>query len=395
MNFDIEEVRTQNAKIRVVGVGGAGGNAVNNMIGANLTGVDFVVVNTDQQDLEVSLATRKIQIGAELTKGLGAGANPEIGREAALADRDTIAEHLDGSDMVFVTAGMGGGTGTGAAPVIASVSKELGALTVGIVTKPFYFEGKKRKTNAEEGIRELKQFVDAIIVIPNDRIPLVVEKGTPMLKSFAVANDVLRHAVQGISDLILTPGLINLDFADVKAVMENSGRAVMGIGIGSGQDGAVVAAKKAIANPLLEDSSIDGARGVLINVTGGIDLSLNDIQEATAIIYESAHEDANIIFGSVVDPDKTDEVKITVIATGFEPRKEKPVPQDVKPWRSTRPRAYASTPVSRERVALKGADRILAKSLDDTKTQPLPTELVSYDDPYDMPSFMRRQEGKE
>lgn len=388
MNFDIEEVRAQNAKIRVVGVGGAGGNAVNNMIGANLTGVDFIAVNTDQQSLDVSLAPKKLQIGTELTKGLGAGSNPEIGREAAERDRDHLAELLDGSDMIFVTAGMGGGTGTGAAPVIASVGKELGALTVGIVTKPFFYEGKKRKMNAEAGIKELKQFVDAIIVIPNDRISLVVEKGTPVLKSFAIANDVLRHAVQGISDLILTPGLINLDFADVRAVMESSGRAVMGIGVGSGEDGATVAAKKAISNPLLEDSSIEGARGVLINITGGIDLSLSAVQEATALIYDSAHDDANIIFGSVIDPDATDEVRITVIATGFEPRTEKVALEEVKTWRS-RP-AYQPRR-ERERVALKGADRILAKSLDEKEPQPLPTELVSYDDPYDMPSFMRKK----
>ncbi len=386
MNFDIEEVRAQNAKIRVVGVGGAGGNAVNNMIGANLTGVDFIAVNTDQQSLDVSLAPKKLQIGTELTKGLGAGSNPEIGREAAERDRDHLAELLDGSDMIFVTAGMGGGTGTGAAPVIASVGKELGALTVGIVTKPFFYEGKKRKMNAEAGIKELKQFVDAIIVIPNDRISLVVEKGTPVLKSFAIANDVLRHAVQGISDLILTPGLINLDFADVRAVMESSGRAVMGIGVGSGEDGATVAAKKAISNPLLEDSSIEGARGVLINITGGIDLSLSAVQEATALIYDSAHDDANIIFGSVIDPDATDEVRITVIATGFEPRTEKVALEEVKTWRS-RP-AYQPR---RERVALKGADRVLAKSLNEKEPQPLPTELVSYDDPYDLPSFMRKK----
>jgi len=388
MNFDIEEVRAQNAKIRVVGVGGAGGNAVNNMIGANLTGVDFIAVNTDQQSLDISLAPKKLQIGTELTKGLGAGSNPEIGREAAERDRDHLAELLDGSDMIFVTAGMGGGTGTGAAPVIASVGKELGALTVGIVTKPFFYEGKKRKMNAEAGIKELKQFVDAIIVIPNDRISFVVEKGTPVLKSFAIANDVLRHAVQGISDLILTPGLINLDFADVRAVMESSGRAVMGIGVGSGEDGATVAAKKAISNPLLEDSSIEGARGVLINITGGIDLSLSAVQEATALIYDSAHDDANIIFGSVIDPDATDEVRITVIATGFEPRTEKVALEEVKTWRS-RP-AYQPRR-ERERVALKGADRILAKSLDEKEPQPLPTELVSYDDPYDMPSFMRKK----
>ncbi len=381
--FEIEEVKELKAKIRVVGVGGGGGNAVNNMIGANLQGIDFIAINTDAQVLETSLAPAKIQIGEELTRGLGAGSNPEIGREAALKDRDIIAEHLQGSDMVFITAGMGGGTGTGAAPVVASVAKELGALTVAIVTKPFFYEGKKRQANAEEGIKALKEQVDTLIVIPNDRIMLVVEKGTPLLKSFAIANDVLRQAVQGISDLILTTGLINLDFADVKTVMENAGRAVMGVGIADGENGASMAAKKAIQNPLLEDSNIDGARGILINITGGMELSLHDVQEATQLIYESAHKEANIIFGAVIDPDLTDEVRVTVIATGFEPKKEKVVVnEEVKRFK---PKSFSVPPRSKR---LSSTERVLAKSIK-TPVADLPSELLNYDDPYDLPTFMR------
>ncbi|VAX27619.1 Cell division protein FtsZ [hydrothermal vent metagenome] len=386
--FEIEELMEQTAKIRVIGVGGAGGNAVNNMIAANLKGIDFIAINTDLQVLETSLAPQKIQIGADLTRGLGAGSNPEIGRQAALHDYDAIAERLQGSDMVFITAGMGGGTGTGASSVVASIARELGALTVAVITKPFFYEGKKRLMNAEEGIKELRQHVDTIIVIPNDRISLVVEKGTPLLKSFTVANNVLRQAVQGISDLILTPGLINLDFADVKTVIEDSGRAVIGIGSGNGEAGAVDAAKKAISNPLLEDSSVEGARGILVNITGGIELSLSAVQEATALIYDSAHEDVNIIFGAVIDSDMTDEVRITVIATGFEPKKEKVVLEDVKTWR---PKPSVQLKL-KAKVEHTGAERVLSKTLKSMPAEPLPTELMSYDDPYDMPSYLRKSE---
>ncbi|MEC4684660.1 MAG: cell division protein FtsZ [Nitrospirota bacterium] len=384
--FEIEELMEQTAKIRVVGVGGAGGNAVNNMIAANLKGIDFIAINTDLQVLETSLAPQKIQIGADLTRGLGAGSNPDIGRQAALHDYDAIAERLQGSDMVFITAGMGGGTGTGASSVVASIAKELGALTVAVITKPFFYEGKKRLMNAEEGIKELRQHVDTIIVIPNDRISLVVEKGTPLLKSFTVANNVLRQAVQGISDLILTPGLINLDFADVKTVIEDSGRAVIGIGSGSGEAGAVDAAKKAISNPLLEDSSVEGARGILVNITGGIELSLSAVQDATGLIHDSAHEDVNIIFGAVIDPDMTDEVRITVIATGFEPKKEKVVLEDVKTWR---PKPSLQLKAKAQHT---GAERVLSKTLKGMSSEPLPTELMSYDDPYDMPPYLRKSE---
>jgi cell division protein FtsZ len=312
--FEIEEVRGQRARIKVIGVGGAGGNAINTMIASNLLGVEFVAVNTDAQALETSLASVKVQIGADLTKGLGAGSNPLIGKEAALEDRTMIAESLEGSDMVFITAGMGGGTGTGAGPIIASIAKELGAITVAVITKPFFYEGKVRWANAEDGIKELKKYVDTIIVIPNDRIGLVVEKGTPLLKSFAIANDVLKQAVQAISDIILIPGLINVDFADVKTIIEDKGRGVMGTGTGKGETGATEAAKKAISNPLLEESSIEGAKGILINITGGLELSLNDVQEAASYIHDSAHEEVHLIFGAVIDPDITDEVRVTVIA---------------------------------------------------------------------------------
>ncbi len=375
--FEIEEVRGQKASIKVIGAGGAGGNAINNMIASSLHGVEFISVNTDLQVLETSLAPRKVQIGKELTRGLGAGSNPEIGRQAALEDRTGLMEAMDGCDMVFITAGMGGGTGTGAAPVIASLAKEMGILTVGIVTKPFFYEGKRRLSNADEGIRELAKYVDTLIVIPNDRISLVVDKGTPMLKSFSLANDVLRQAVQGISDIILVPGLINVDFADVKTIMENTGRAVMGSGTGSGEGGAFEAAKKAISNPLLEDSSIEGSRGILINITGGLELSLSEVQEATALIYDSAHEDVNVIFGAVIDPDVSGEVRVTVIATGFTEKKEKVELPQIKKW----------TPV-KEPLTFKGSDRVLSKSL--SFDAPATSDFINYEEAIDLPAFLRR-----
>jgi cell division protein FtsZ len=383
--FEIEEVRGLEAKIKVVGVGGAGGNAVNNMIAANLHGVEFVAMNTDLQVLEASLAPAKIQIGRELTRGLGAGSNPEIGRQAAIEDKTAVMDSLDGCDMVFITAGMGGGTGTGAAPVIASIARELGILAVAVVTRPFFYEGKKRLINADEGIRELTKNVDTIIVIPNDRISLVVEKGTPMLKSFSIANDVLKQAVQGISDIILVPGLINVDFADVKTIMENMGRAVMGTGTGKGEGGAFEAAKKAISNPLLEDSSVEGAKGILINITGGLELSLSEMQAATALIYDSAHEDVNVIFGAVIDPDINDEVRVTVIATGFEERREKAELPQIKKW----------TPV-KEPINLKGSERILAKSLGSgIEASTLKSDAFGYEEEIDMPAFLRRSPQQE
>ncbi len=382
--FEIEEVRGQKAKIKVIGAGGAGGNAINNMISSNLQGVEFIAVNTDLQVLETSLAPTKVQIGRELTRGLGAGSNPEIGRQAAIEDRATIMDCIDGCDMVFITAGMGGGTGTGAAPVIAEVAKEMGILTVAVVTKPFFYEGKKRLLNAEEGMKELTRHVDTLIVIPNDKISLVVEKGTPMLKSFSIANDVLRQAVQSISDIILVPGLINVDFADVRTIMEKVGRAVMGTGIASGEGGAFEAAKKAISNPLLEDSSIEGSRGILINVTGGLELSLSEVQAALSLIYDSAHEDVNVIFGAVIDPDVKDEVRVTVIATGFEEKKEKIELPEIKKWSP-----------AKEPLSLKGSERVLAKNLSTFDAVAPKDAIFNYEDAIDLPAFLRRSVQKE
>ena len=305
------------ASIKVVGCGGGGTNAVNRMVEAGLRGVEFIAVNTDRQALNLSKADLKIQIGEKLTKGLGAGAVPDIGRRAADESREEIAEAIKGADLVFVTAGMGGGTGTGAAPVVAEIAREAGCLTIAVVTKPFLFEGKQRMKNAELGIGELKQNVDTLVVIPNDRLLQVVSTGTTMLEAFRIADDVLRQGIQGISDLIAVPAIINLDFADVRTVMESGGMAHMGIGVGSGENGLVDAAKNAIASPLLE-TKIDGARAVLINVSGGTDLNIMDVNEAASLIMQAADSEANIIFGANIDESLVDEVRITVIATGFE-----------------------------------------------------------------------------
>jgi cell division protein FtsZ len=312
-----EETRT-GARIKVVGVGGGGSNAVNRMVQVGLEGVEFIVANTDLQALHGNAAPVKIQIGGRLTKGLGAGADPNVGREAALEDTDALIQALTGADMVFVTTGLGGGTGTGAAPVIASLASELGALTVAVVTKPFKFEGKKRLAQADRGLAALKECVDTIITIPNERLLTIIDRATTLPEAFATADDVLRQAIQGISDLILVPGLINLDFADVKTIMSGMGLAMMGTGIMSGENRTLEAAKAAISSPLLEGASVDGARGVIINITGGHDLSLMEVNEASLLIQEAAHEDANIIFGAVVDPTLDGRVKVTVIATGFD-----------------------------------------------------------------------------
>jgi cell division protein FtsZ len=322
IRFLFEEGLRTGANIKVVGVGGGGSNAVNRMIAAGLGGVEFLVANTDVQALKQSKAPVKIQIGAKLTKGLGAGANPDIGRQAALEDTDKIIEALEGADMVFVTTGMGGGTGTGAAPIVASLAAELNALTVAVVTKPFAFEGKKRLSQADRGLQELKECVDTVITIPNERLLATLERGTSLFDAFHIADDILRQAVQGISDLIIVPGLINLDFADVKTVMSGMGMALMGTGTATGENRAVEAAKRAISSRLLEDGSIQGARGVLINITGGHDLGLHEVSEASSIIHDAADTDANIIFGAVLDERMKDEVKITVIATGFDRKAE-------------------------------------------------------------------------
>lgn len=307
----------QLAKIKVIGVGGGGSNAINRMISSGLKGVDFIVANTDVQALNRSLATTKLQIGSELTDGLGAGANPEVGREAALESKAAIEDSLKGADMVFVTCGMGGGTGTGAAPVVAEIAQDLGALTVGIVTKPFSFEGKKRMEQAVKGLEELKKHVDTIIVIPNDRLRELIDKTTPMLEAFREVDNILHRGVQSISDLIAVAGLVNLDFADVKTVMKDRGNALIGIGVGSGEGRAVEAAKQAVSSPLLE-TSIDGATDAIINVTGGSSLTLFEVEEAAEVIRSAANTDINTIFGAVINENLNDEVIVTVIATGFE-----------------------------------------------------------------------------
>ncbi len=318
LRLTLDDAGRTGAHITVIGIGGGGGNAVNRMVASGLQGVEFIVANTDLQALRQNRAPIRLQIGAKLTKGLGAGADPKIGRQAALEDTDQLIGALDGADMVFVTTGLGGGTGTGAAPVIASLASELGALTVAVITKPFTFEGKRRAQQAERGLAELRDAVDTVITIPNERLLATIDRKTSLTEAFGMADDVLHQAIQGISDLILVPGLINLDFADVTTIMKGMGLAIMGTGVGQGEHRAVEAANRAVSSPLLEDASVDGARGVIINVTGGPDLSLIEVSEATSIIHAAAHEDANIIFGAVVDAAMEGRVKITVIATGFD-----------------------------------------------------------------------------
>ena len=311
------------ARIKVIGVGGGGGNAVNTMIAYNLQGVEFITANTDTQALGASSSPIKIQLGAQVTKGLGAGANPEVGKMAAMETKDLLRQHLEGADMVFITAGLGGGTGTGGAPIIAELAKEMGALTVAVVTRPFQFEGKKRNMQAEEGIAELRSTVDTLIAVPNQRLLSLGGRNLSLLDAFKKADDILYHAVKGISDLIIVPGLINLDFADVKNIMSEMGMALMGTGSASGENRAIEAAQKAISSPLLEDNTIQGAHGVLLNITGGPDMTLHEINEASTLIQKEAHEDANIIFGTVIDKNMGDEIRITVIATGFEDTAQK------------------------------------------------------------------------
>ncbi len=339
LEFDVEQ--NDFATIKVVGCGGAGGNAVNRMVEAGLRGVEFISLNTDKQALAMSLAPNRLQIGDKLTKGLGAGAIPDVGRRAAEESREEISQMLRGSDLVFVTAGMGGGTGTGAAPIVAEIARDLGCLTIGVVTKPFAFEGKQRMKNAEAGILDLMARVDTLVVIPNDRLLQVVTKGTTMMEAFKIADDVLRQGIQGISDLIAVPALINLDFADVKTVMESGGMAHMGIGIGKGENSMVEAAKNAISSPMLE-TSIDGARAVLMNVTGGNNMSIVDINEAAQLIIQAADNEANIIFGAGIDETLDDEVRITVIATGFEKTPFPPREPTRKPYEREHDRLYGS-----------------------------------------------------
>lgn len=371
------------ARIKVIGVGGGGGNAVNRMIQAGIGGVEFIVANTDQQAMRNALAPVKIQIGAKLTKGLGAGANPEVGKQAALEDTEKLLEALAGADMIFITTGMGGGTGTGAAPIIASLAAELGALTVAVVTKPFNFEGKRRRIQAEQGIRMLRDSVDTLITIPNERLLSFVERATSLGDAFKIADDILRQAVQGISDLITVPGEINLDFADVKTIMHGMGMALMGTGVSSGEHRAVEAAQRAISSPLLEEASIDGAKGVLINITGGNDMTLFEVHEAASVIQEAADEEANIIFGTVIDPSMRDEVKVTVIATGFDTAS--------KGFLNTRGETLGTrTHSTHSAISLRTAEQPLpTASTASAPEQDASGQVGAEDDIYDPPFFRR------
>jgi cell division protein FtsZ len=379
------------AKIKVIGLGGGGSNAVNRMIASRFTGVTFIVANTDAQALRASPSPTKLQLGGKLTGGLGAGSDPEVGRRAAAEDRETLAQMLTGADMVFITAGMGGGTGTGAAPVVAALAKEAGALTVAVVTKPFAFEGSRRSRQADAGIQELRGIVDTLITIPNQRLLAVVEKGTSLQEAFRVADSVLQQAVQGISDLILVPGLINLDFADVRAIMSGMGLALMGAGVGRGEHRAIDAAQKAIASPLLEETSIEGARGVLINITGGADLTLHEVNEAASAVAEAAHEEANIIVGAVVDEALTEEIRVTVIATGFDDRRAPAAPL---PAAASAPASAVAAAAGHGRTvelkAFRGGER--PSPWRKTRVDGVRAEgSEPYADDLDIPAFLRRQ----
>ncbi|SDQ62827.1 cell division protein FtsZ [Virgibacillus subterraneus] len=364
----------QLATIKVIGVGGGGSNAVNRMIEHGVEGVEFIAVNTDAQALNLSMAETKLQIGGKLTRGLGAGANPEVGKKAAEENKEQLEEVLQGADMIFVTAGMGGGTGTGAAPVIAQIAKELGALTVGVVTRPFTFEGKRRSTQAVTGIDSLKSSVDTLIVIPNDRLLEIVDKNTPMLEAFREADNVLRQGVQGISDLIAKPGLINVDFADVKTIMFDKGSALMGIGVATGENRAPEAAKKAISSPLLE-TSIDGAHGILMNITGGSNLSLYEVQEAADLVTSAADDEVNVIFGSVINENLKDEIIVTVIATGFDEN------QKVNKQPKERPVINHN-----QHAASKSTDEMPRERAQNQQSRP-----TSQDDELDIPTFLRNR----
>jgi len=384
------------AVIKVIGVGGGGNNAVNRMIEHGVEGVEFIAVNTDAQALNLSSAEVKLQIGTKLTRGLGAGANPEVGKKAAEESKEQIEEALRGSDMVFVTAGMGGGTGTGAAPVIAQIAKDIGALTVGVVTRPFTFEGRKRQTQAIGGITSMKESVDTLIVIPNDKLLEIVDKNTPMLEAFREADNVLRQGVQGISDLIAVPGLINLDFADVKTIMSNKGSALMGIGVSTGENRASEAAKKAISSPLLE-TSIDGAKGVLMNITGGSNLSLFEVQEAADIVASASDEDVNMIFGSVINDNLKDEIIVTVIATGFT-EEQIVAPRSTRGFgSSTRPQAQQSIREPQQTERTREPRRSEQEQFAQPEQEPVRSQQQQSgqaDDGLDIPTFLRNRQRR-
>lgn len=382
--FELTQVCNENsAKIKVIGIGGGGGNAVNTMISYCLRGVDFINANTDAQALGASISPIKIQLGMEITKGLGAGSNPEIGRQSALESRDEIRPYLEGSDMIFITAGLGGGTGTGAAPIIAEIARECSVLTVAVVTKPFQFEGKKRNIQAEEGIAQLRDSVDTLIVVPNQRLLSLGGRSLSLLEAFKKADDILYQAVKGISDLILVPGLINLDFADVKNIMSDMGMAIMGTGVAGGENRAIEAAQKAISSPLLEDNTIQGAHGILLNITGGPDMSLYEVNEASSLIQAEAHEDANIIFGTVIDENMKDEIRITVIATGFDDNvvKKKQSPENVTHLAGFR-REDLATPAFMRREKTRNNANVVTMGINDDDTENLDLEI---------PTFLRRQ----
>ena len=403
MMFEFDSLTEQKAKLKVVGVGGAGGNAVTRMITSGMQGVDFIAINTDAQDLENNPSEHKIQVGKNLTKGLGAGANSNVGKEAVEADKEVITALLDGADMVFITAGMGGGTGTGAAPVISQISRELGILTVGIVTLPFSFEGPKRMNRALEGISEMKKACDTLIAIPNQKLMSIVDKSTTLPEAFQMADTILHQAAKGISDLINVQGHINLDFADVETIMKNMGEAIMGTGIASGEERAVLAAQQAISSPLLDDATIKGAQGVLVNITGGNDLTLMEANEATSIIFEEAGPSANIIFGAVIDPNLKDEIRVTVIATGFNmPKTLNQIEKEDKMTESN----VLETPHTRqlqdtENERLHERPREVKTEEDNLEMQEKKKPVITFDDTSDspviygedlqIPAFIRRQ----
>ncbi|MCJ7803504.1 MAG: cell division protein FtsZ [Desulfobacterales bacterium] len=398
--IEFDENKNLAAKVKVIGIGGGGNNALNTMISYQLSGVDFIAANTDAQALAENMAPIKLQLGENLTKGLGAGANPEVGRKAALEDVEKIREVLKGADMVFITAGLGGGTGTGGGPVIAEVAREMGALTVAIVTKPFHFEGKKRMKQAEEGLANLKMTADALITIPNQRLLSISGKSMTLLEAFKKADEVLYHAAKGISDIIVGHGIINLDFADVRTVMVETGMALMGTGIASGENRSVEAAQRAISSPLLEDITIEGARGLLINITGGENMTLSEINEATSLVQKEAHEDANVIWGMVVDKAMKEEIRVTVIATGFGKKEEKRTSQ----FKKVAPMSFGlreqNKDISHFSVGNKENNRDIpafmrrvksSERFDELKLDPPSDFSIEDEDRFDIPTFLRKQ----
>jgi len=397
MTFSFQEDEIMPVRIKVIGVGGAGCNAVNTMIASGLSRVEFIAANTDVQALGRSQAPFKIQLGPERTRGLGAGARPEIGKDAALESKDKVREALEGAEMVFVTAGMGGGTGTGAAPIVASLARELGTLTVGVVTKPFQYEGHRRMAHAEEGLRELRKHVDTLLVIPNQRLLSIVDKATPLLEAFRVADDVLRQAIQGIADVITTAGHVNVDFADVRTVMSYTGRAVMGMGVARGTNRAVEAAQKAISSPLLEDGRVEGARGVLLNISGGPGLTLHEVDEAATIVREAADPEASIIVGQVLNSEIGDDLVVTVIATGFDreapPATIKPAPIEKQVPAGMRAAQLVLAPAcsSRADMANKDLERPAYLRRLNGKREGQERLGLAVDDEWDVPTFLRKQ----